>query len=96
MSACHEYYYYKHIVVIIIISFVIVTLPIRLVSNSSYISVQYVGRLEIFHNGQWGTVCNKSWTFQDSLVVCKELGYASTEQFYTAGLTNPGTGKNII
>ena len=66
---------------------------IRLVSNTSHIGAQCVGRLEIFHHGQWGTVCNKSWTFEDSLVVCKELGYASTEQFYTAGLTNPGTGK---
>ena len=73
--------------------FIIVNLPIRLVSNSSYIGAQYVGRLEILHIGQWGTVCNKSWTFEDSLVVCKELGYASTEQFYTAGLTNPATGK---
>ena len=86
-------YYYQYVVVIIIILFIIVTLPIRLVSISSYIGAQYVGRLEIFQNGQWGTVCNKSWTFQDSLVVCKELGYSSTEQFYTAGLTNPGTGK---
>ena len=83
------------IVVTIIILFIIGNLPIRLVSNSSYIGAQYVGRLEILHNGQWGTVCNKSWTFEDSLVVCKELGYASTEQFYTAGFTNPGTGKTI-
>ena len=86
-------YYYQYVVVIIILSFIVFTPTIRLVTSSSYIRAQYVGRLEIFHNGQWGTVCNKSWTFQDSLVVCKELGYASIEQFYTAGLTNPGTGN---
>ena len=86
-------YYYQYVVVIIVLSFIIVTPTIRLVTSSSYIGAQYVGRLEIFHNGQWGTVCNKSWTFPDSLVVCKELGYTSTEQLYTAGLTNPGTGN---
>ena len=86
-------YYYQYVVVIIIILFIIVAPTIHLVTSSSSIGAQYVGRLEIFHNGQWGTVCNKSWSFQDSLVVCKELGCASTVRFYTAGLTNPGTGK---
>ena len=62
-----EYYYYKYIVVIIIISFIVVILPKRLVSNSSYINVQYVGCLELSHNDQWSTVCNKYWKFQDSL-----------------------------
>uniref|UniRef100_A0A8C9YCB9 Soluble scavenger receptor cysteine-rich domain-containing protein SSC5D n=1 Tax=Sander lucioperca TaxID=283035 RepID=A0A8C9YCB9_SANLU len=30
------------------------------------------GRLEIFHNGQWGKICN-NWGNKDAAVVCKEL-----------------------
>ncbi|XP_030061113.1 deleted in malignant brain tumors 1 protein [Microcaecilia unicolor] len=31
------------------------------------------GRLEKYQNHQWGSVCDASWTLQDSQVVCREL-----------------------
>lgn len=31
------------------------------------------GRLEVFHNGFWGKVCDTNWSTKEAAMVCKEL-----------------------
>ena len=61
---------------------------VRLVNGST----EYEGRVEVFRNGEWGTVCDETWDFFDAKVVCKQLDYFAAITTQYGAYYGEGTG----
>ncbi|KAJ8029321.1 Deleted in malignant brain tumors 1 protein [Holothuria leucospilota] len=61
---------------------------IRLVGGTS----SFEGRVEVLHNGVWGTVCDDYWDVNDARVVCRQLGFTDAETALQNAFFGQGSG----
>ena len=44
------------------------------------------GRMEVYCNGQWGTICSTGFNSTDASVICKQLGYDNSISYSNLSL----------
>ena len=62
---------------------------VRLVNGPT----DYVGRVEVQYNCEWGTVCDDRWDLKDAQVVCRQLGFATAIASRYRAYYGEGNGK---
>ncbi|XP_019858826.1 PREDICTED: bone morphogenetic protein 1-like, partial [Amphimedon queenslandica] len=56
----------------------------------------FEGRVEVFWNGQWGTVCDDSFGRNDGRVICKYMGFPDVVATYHRARFGQGTGPIVM
>ena len=63
---------------------------VRLEGGTIEISIS--GRVEVYLNSTWGTVCQDYWSINDARVVCRQLGFNGVVRPLAGGIHGEGTG----
>ena len=79
-------------IAVCIFDFIVYAVSIRLAGGN----LQNYGRVEIYYNGEWGTVCDDGWDTADATVVCRQLGFYSSVRAYGSARYGQGTGPILL
>lgn len=67
---------------------------IRLVTKGEHTSSALTaGRLEVYHSGQWGTVCGDGFHSTAATIACRQLGFSTYLSYGTVGSNTDVSSK---
>lgn len=63
--------------------------PIRLIAGAN----NFEGRIEVYYQSQWGTVCDDFWGLNDAHVACRQLGLGPATAALSFSTFGQGSGN---
>ncbi len=69
-------------------------IPTRLVPPAP--GLDFMGRVEVFYNRTWGTICDDRFTFFDASVVCHSLNFSAALCHVREAEFGQGTGIYFV
>ena len=63
--------------------------PIRLIAGANNLE----GRIEVYYQNQWGTVCDDLWDLNDANVACRQLGLGAATAALSFSTFGQGSGN---
>ena len=66
-------------------------IPVRLIPPET--GLDFIGRVEVFHNNEWGTICDDRFGIREGNVICGMLNH--TRAACTASRARLGRGSGM-